>query len=164
VNIEGAVQSQYLAALRMLKDAIVKCPPALWNAPRGRDKTWFKAYHAVYWTHKYLQATAQDFVAWKARGRPNDWKGHGKPNGGVPLSKQELLEYLAFVEQQVAERVPATDFGGPSGFYGSRLDKLEWAIVNIRHIQQHTGELYERLGSRRDIQLRWAEHVHRKKP
>jgi hypothetical protein len=33
-------------------------------------------------------------------------------------------------------------------------------FVNIRHIQQHTGELYERLGTRRNMKLDWAERRH----
>lgn len=162
MDIQRAVRSQYLAALKMLKEAIVKCPPAMWNAPRDQEKFWFKAYHTLYWTHKYLQATVKDFVPWRGHGKPNDWNRRGKTKGESPISKQELLEYLTFVQQQVDERVPATDFSAPSGFYGSRLDKLEWAFVNIRHIQQHTGELYERLGSRKRIQLHWAESVDRK--
>jgi hypothetical protein len=36
------IQSQYLAALEMLKQVIVKCPVALWNAPGDKDKSWNK--------------------------------------------------------------------------------------------------------------------------
>ena len=152
MGLQSAVQSQCLAALAMLKGAIVKCPQAVWDAPRDKDKFWYKAHHALYWAHRYFQATSKNFVR---------WKGHRKPHGGVPISKQKLLEYLAFIERQVAERVPATDFEKPSGLHGLRFDKLEWAIANIRHIQQHTGELHERLGTREDIKLRWAEHAYR---
>jgi hypothetical protein len=40
--------------------------------------------------------------------------------------------------------------------------KLERVIAGIRHIQLHAGELYERLGNRTRVKLRWAGHVHRK--
>lgn len=153
MNAKAAIQSQYLAALRMLKEAVVKCPPAMWDDPRDRDRFWFKAYHTVYYTHKYLQPSIRDFVRWQ--GRP-------KPKPGHPISKAKLLEYLEFVQQEVLVRVPKTNLAGPSGFYGSRMDKLEFTFVNIRHIQQHTGELYERLGSRADAKLTWADHVYRK--
>ncbi len=153
MNLHEAVQSQYLAALRMLREAIVKCPPHLWNAPRDKDKAWAKAYHAVYWAHKYLQPKRRDFVR---------WRGHDMENGGVPISKADLLKYLGFVQQQVVDQVPGIDFEADSGFKGFDMNKLEFHINNIRHIQQHTGELYERLGTRADAKLRWSEKVHRK--
>ena len=60
------IQSQYLAALEMLKQVIVKCPAALWNAPGDKDKFWSKAYHTLFYAHLYLQETEKDFVLGKA--------------------------------------------------------------------------------------------------
>ena len=151
MSLQRVIQSQYLSALAMLKQAIVKCPLALWDAPRDKDRSWFKAYHALYYAHLYLQATRKDFVR---------WRGRGKPISSPPLSKEEVLEYLAFVEQEVIRRVPLTDLEADSGFQGIRVDKLELQFVNIRHIQQHAGELYERLGARGNINLPWAERRH----
>ena len=152
MDIYGVIQSQYLSALAMLRQAIAKCPQDIWDAPQDKDRSWFKAYHALYYAHLYLQPTRSDFVR---------WRGHGKPASTAPLSKEEVLDYLAFVEQEVIRRVPITDLEAESGFHGIRVDKLELQFVNIRHIQQHTGELYERLGARRDITLDWAERRHR---
>jgi len=152
MNILNVVQSQYLAALKMLKEAIVKCPPSVWDAPQDKDKFWYKAQHALYWAHRNLQATDKHFVP---------WKGHRKPDGRVPISKEDLLEYLAFIEKRVADRNTAADFAEPRS-QGLRFDRLEVAIASIRHIQQHTGELYERLGSREGTRLSWTEYVHRK--
>ncbi len=154
MNIEKVIQSQYLSTLAMLKQAIIKCPRDMWDAPQDKDKFWFKAYHALYFAHKYLQDTKKDFVRWRK---------HGKPVSSAPLSKEEVLEYLGFVEQEVIRRVPAINLEAESGFHELRIGKLELQFVNIRHIQQHTGELYERLGARRNIKLDWAEHRHREK-
>ena len=151
MNMHRVIQSQYLSALAMLKQAIVKCPQGMWDAPQDKDRSWFKAYHALYYAHLYLQATRKDFVR---------WRGLGKPVSTPPLSKEELLEYLAFVEQEVVRRIPLTDLEADSGFHGIRVDKLELQFINIRHIQQHTGELYERLGARSNIKLDWAERRH----
>ncbi len=151
MNIQRVIQSQYLSALAMLKQAIIKCPLAMWDAPQDKDRSWFKAYHALYYAHLYLQPTRDDFVR---------WRGHGKPGSSPPLPKEEVLDYLAFVEQEVIRRVPVTDLEAESGFHGIRVDKLELQFVNIRHIQQHTGELYERLGARRNVKLDWAERRH----
>ena len=127
----------------------------MWNARQDKDKFWFKAYHTLYYAHLYLQAVREEFVPWKKHRKPN--------NSSPPLSKEEVLEYLAFVEGQVAERIPVTDLEAESGFHGFHIDKLELQFVNIRHIQQHTGELYERLGARKNIKLAWAEQRHRER-
>ena len=156
MNVQRALQSQYLAALQMLRQAVAKCPAALWN-PRGdKGAAWFKAFHAVYYAHKYLQAASQDFVR---------WKGRGSTNGGAAISKDELLEYIRFVEEQVPRRLKAVRYDAGSGFSSyPQADRLEMHLINIRHIQQHAGELYERLGSRRKIKLNWAGYMHRKTP
>jgi hypothetical protein len=43
-----------------------------------------------------------------------------------------------------------------SGFYWLPMNKLELQIYNIRHLQQHTGELMERLGSRAGVEVDWV--------
>ena len=58
------IQSQYLAALRMMEQALVKCPESLWNAPEDRNKFWHVAYHALFYLHLYLQDTEKDFCPW----------------------------------------------------------------------------------------------------
>ena len=153
MDTKKVIQSQYLAALSMLKQAIIKCPPSAWDAPQDKDKTWFKAYHALYYAHKYLQPTKEDFVPWKK---------HHKPRSGEPITKEDALEYLTFVEQQVADCIHLTDLEAISGFLGNRFNKMELQFINIRHIQQHTGELFERLGSRENIKFEWAEQRHNK--
>jgi len=56
----------------------------------------------------------------------------------------------------VRKRLPQTDLEAESGFYWLPFNKLELQFYNIRHIQQHTGELYERLGTRANIELDWV--------
>jgi hypothetical protein len=140
------IQSQYLAALAMLKQVIVKCPAASWDAPGDTDKSWNKAYHALFYVHLYLQETEKHFTPWEK---------HHDPDTGQPFTQDEVLEYLAFVEKQVKEQVPALNLEAESGFYWLPFGKLELQLYNIRHIQQHTGELYERLG-RQQIELDWV--------
>ena len=47
--------------------------------------------------------------------------------------------------QQVVERVTQLDLEAHSGFEWLPFGKLELQIYSIRHLQQHTGELMERL-------------------
>ena len=151
MNTKQVIQSQYLAALAMLKEVIVKCPEALWNAPGNQEPCWKKSYHALFYVHLYLQNAEKDFVRWEK---------HHDPDNGVPFTKDEVLEYLSFVEQQVAERVSVIDLDADSGFHWYPVNKLELQFISIRHIQQHAGELSERLGTLENIELGWEGFSH----
>lgn len=140
------IQSQYLASLEMLKQVILNCPESLWDDPSRQDPFWRKSYHALFYAHLYLQRTEQDFIPWEK---------HHDPDGDVPFTKDEVLEYLALVERQVADRIPVTDLAAESGFHWLPFNKLELQFYNIRHIQQHTGELYERLDAHETVELNW---------
>jgi hypothetical protein len=150
MNTKQVIRSQYLAVLAMLKQVIVKCPEALWNAPGNQDPCWKKSYHTLFYAHLYLQNAEKDFV---------QWEKHHDPDGDVPFTRDEVLEYLAFVEKQVADRVPVTDLEAGSGFDWYPVGKLEMHFINIRHIQQHAGELYERLGAHENIELDWTGYI-----
>jgi hypothetical protein len=147
MNILPVIQSQYLAAMEMLKQVIVKCPEALWNAPGDQDPCWRKAYHTLFYAHLYLQENQDSFVPWEK---------HHDPDTGLPFTQDDVLEYLAFVQKQVIARVPVLDMENESGFYWLPFTRLELQLYNIRHIQQHAGELYERLGDRKNIELDWV--------
>jgi hypothetical protein len=147
MDTKQVIRSQYLAALAMLKQAIERCPETLWYDPNEKFRIWSKAYHVVFFVHLYLQDTEKDFV---------EWEKHHDPDGAVPFTKDEVLEYLTFVEKQVMERVPLTDMEAESGFYWYPVNKLELQFINIRHIQQHAGELYETLGMREGTELSWV--------
>jgi hypothetical protein len=155
------IQSQYLAALEMLKQAVAKCPPELWNAPEDKNKFWHVAYHALFYVHLYLQDTEKDFHPWeKHRDESNfmgrlPWPPHDPPKTSDPYTREEVLDYLEFVRGQVKERLPALDLEAESGFSWLPFGKFELQFYNIRHLQHHAAELYERLGSKAGIDLDW---------
>jgi hypothetical protein len=161
MDIKQVVQAQYLGALDMLKQALVKCPEAIWNAPEDRNKFWHVAYHALFYTHLYLQDAEKDFRPWKSHRDEYQfmgqvpWPPHNPPKIGEAYTREELLTYLACVREQIWERVPALDLEAASGFDWQPFGKLELQIYNIRHLQQHAAELYERLGARAGIELDW---------
>jgi hypothetical protein len=151
MNVQDAVRSQYLAALKMLREAVTKCPADMWDAPQDQDRVWFKAQHALYWTQRYLRSTDKRFVPGRL---------HKKPNPGAPLARAGVLEYLRSIEEQVVENLGTP--AGKRGHGSSNLNRLELHLINIRHLQQRTGELYERLGARAHVTLHWTEEVHGK--
>lgn len=146
--------SQYHAALEMLKQSILACPPALWSSADARTPFWKVAYHALFFTHLYLQDTAGAFRPW-ARHR-EEYQLDSQLGAVEPPDKELVLEYLAFCQRQAAERLAAADLEAASGFEWLPISKFELQLYSIRHIQQHVGELMERLGAHAQIDVGWV--------
>ena len=161
MDTKRVIQSQYHAALEMLKQAVTGCPESLWDAPEDKNRFWHVAYHALFYTHLYLQDTEKDFRPWENHRDeyqfmgPVPWPPHDLPKIGEAYTREDVLAYFAFVRKQVQERVPALDLEAASGFEWLPFGKLELQFYNIRHLQHHTAELYERLGSRAAIEMDW---------
>jgi len=139
-------RSQYFAALAMLEEAIRLCPDTVWNRHDGPCPFWEKAYHALFYTHLYLAEDLDHFT---------QWEGHIDPDSADLIPKEVVLAYLEFVKVIVNDRLALTELEAPSGFHWLPFNKFELQIYNIRHIQQHTGELFERLDHEK-IELNWV--------
>jgi hypothetical protein len=61
------------------------------------------------------------------------------------------------------KQLPLMDLDEKMGAAGALANKFELQVYNIRHIQQHTGELYQRL-SPYNIKLEWASQRHHFEP
>lgn len=162
MDVKEIVKSQYHASLDMLKQTIVKCPESIWEHPKHKNKTWHIAYHVLFYTHLYLNATEADFQPWEHH-RP-EYTSLGpsldSPNNevkiGDPYTKNEVLAYLNFCRDLADPLVDSVDMEAESGFYWLPFGKLELQFYNIRHIQHHTGELAERLGIMENIEIDWV--------
>jgi hypothetical protein len=162
MHLSSVIISQYLATLEMLKQTVTKCPDSLWDSPDDKSKFWHIAYHGLFYTHLYLQEGESTFTPWsKHRPEyqflgPTPWPPHAPPQIGEPYDRETILEYLAFCQQVVAERVPQLNLDAASGFDWLPFGKLELQFYTIRHLQQHTGELMERLGTRLGVDIDWV--------
>jgi len=151
MGIEHVLQSQYLAALEMLRQAVIKCPESLWEAENSKGKYWHIAYHVLYYVHKNLQASEKDFTPWNQAGERSRAAGEvpcaslAEPTSAEAFSKDEILAYLEFCKLQIMERLPALQLEAASGFPWFAFTKLELQIHSIRHIQHHVSQLSERL-------------------
>jgi len=159
MNYTDAIISQYLASLEMLRHTITGCPEDLWDRDEDRNRSWHIAYHALFYTHLYLQDSLAAFTPW-AKHRPRYERLDPLPQDAEPYDKATVLEYLAFCQAQVADRVPQVQLDGESGFHWLPFTKFELQLYNIRHIQQHTGELMERLGTRAPVAADWVARRH----
>ncbi len=155
MRTKEVIQSQYHAALAMLRQAIVSCPDVLWTDSDYQNPFWHVVYHVLFYTHFYLYPTEQDFVPWEKH--RDAYVSLGDSVEGVaPYSKVDLLAYLELCLAHMQAQVDALDLQAASGFYWLPFDKLELQLYNIRHVQQHTGELCERLGARGKIEVDWV--------
>ena len=158
MDLKKSIVSQYFASLEMLKQAVEACPEALWYDTGYRNPYWRTAFHALFYTHLYLQPTEQDFIPWQ--GLDEQYRKLGASpdleETVEPLSKEQILDYIDFCHQEVEKQVAAQDLSAESGFSWISLDKFEHQIYSIRHIMQHTGELFERLGSTGGPDVHWV--------
>ena len=140
------IQSQYHASLAMLRQVVVDCPSDLWESPEYKNRFWNVAAHALFYAHFYLHPSENEFKPWPKLhldGRMFDDSSEEEIRQ-VP-SREDVLAFLDFLEEQIDLMVEALDLEAESGFYWLPFNKLELQFYNIRHIMLHTGELAERL-------------------
>lgn len=151
-----AIRSQYLSSLEMMKQAVETCPEEMWANGEDKDHFWQIAYHALFYTHLYLQKTVADFIAWPKHLDGAERQDTPLEKIGRVYTKAEILEYLGLCQDQVVRQTSMLDLEAPSGFEWLPFGKLELQIYNIRHLQQHVGEMFERLGTRASARLNWV--------
>jgi hypothetical protein len=158
--IKEVIQSQYLASLEMLKNAIIRCPESIWTDPEPKNKFWHIAFHSLFYTHLYLQPVEKDFTPYKSMGHL-PWEPDDQQRIREPYTRDEVLAYLEFCQEEVKQTLPRVDLDSDeSGFYWLPFNKLELQFYNIRHLQLHTGELCERLGTTAGVDVDWVGMVH----
>lgn len=145
-NLRPALKGQYHAALDMLKGAIEGCPDALWESGTPPRNFWRIVYHTLFYTHLYLQVRYEAFVPWEKHREEVEGDPHCERTDATPYSRAEMLAYWQLVDAMVDLQLDKIDLNAPeSGFDWYRIPKLDHVILNIRHIQQHAGQLSDRL-------------------
>lgn len=150
--MRNILKSQYHAGLAMLRRAIEQCPDAAWNDDGHENRFWHVAYHVLFYTDFYLHRDMQSFGPWRHHRADLNFMGMapGDPprpvQPGEPLTRALVREYWGVVEGRIDGAVDALDLGAAeSGFPWYRMSKLEHQLVNLRHLQHHTGQLVERV-------------------
>lgn len=171
-DVRLVLKSQYHAALAMLRQAISLCDDEIWNRRDDRNACWQIAYHTLYFTHFYLQPTADAFVPWaehQANVQHEDGQtGPADPQSALPLipepySREQILRYCDYCDAIVDSAIDAFDpLSSESGFSWYPVSKLEHQIVNLRHIQIGAAHLGERVRATRDLGVRWVGSGHEK--
>jgi len=161
--LRSSLKSQFHGALAMLGAAIEMCPDDEWVATSHGAPFWRVTYHALFYTHLYLERDDTDFHPWESHqsrlehlddipGPPNIEALLEPPNTppqtGVPLSKAETLAYWRLCDARVDSAIDAVDLLAPcTGFcwHTPQRPKVEHLIASIRHIQHHASQLAVRV-------------------
>ena len=164
IATRAALKPQYHASLKTLRHAIEKCPDNLWNNPvDGLAAFWRVAYHALFFTHFYLQKDQHSFTPWsRARKEaevlgPIPWDNNRMPEACEPYTREDILEYWAFVDGMIDAGVDALDLDAAEcGFPWYPMGKFEHQLENIRHIQHHAAALASRLRREANVSVPWV--------
>ena len=162
-HLRAMLKSQYRAVLAMLGQTLERCPDGLWADDTHPNRFWHVAYHALFFTHLYLQPSEADFLPWEKHRQeyqflgPLPWPPHRLPTIGEPYSKAEIQEYLRICEEMIDSAVDRLDLRAlQCGFWWYKVPKLEHQLVNIRHLQHHTAQLVDRLRAAAGIGVDWV--------
>ena len=166
------LKSQYHAALAMLRDTIERCPDGLWTSSEHRNPFWRIAYHALYYTHFYLQPNADAFRPWDGhqtgvqfmddlerspdRTRIGELP-HRPPKTGTPYAKDEMLAYWRICDEAVDPAVDALDLtSSDCGFFWYKVSKIEHQLISLRHLQHHMAQLGDRVRAVTNTGIAWV--------
>jgi hypothetical protein len=158
--------NQYRAGLAMVRDAVMRCPNAVWEQDAHDSAFWQIAYHTLYFTHLYLQPRVDDFVPHPGHqadvqhddglaGPPDP--ASERPLLPTPYGKEHVLAYVDQLIANVADALEAIDLtAADSGFPWYPVSKLEHQIINVRHLQHHAGQLTARVRDSGSGPVRWV--------
>ena len=139
--VQQVLTTQYEAGLSMLRQCIAACPPGHWEDKIAQGTFRWVAYHTLFYTDLYLTTSNEAFELRDFHQRGGDERG---PQAMPGLSQEETLAYIPLCRDKMLAAVAAEteqSLLGPSGFFWYDITRGEMHLVNIRHIQHHTGQL-----------------------
>ena len=175
----NSLKSQYHSVLAMLHDAVERCPQDEWVAATKASPFWRVSYHALYYTHLYLERDDTDFHPWEGHQSGlqhlDDVPGppeiealleppNTPPQTGVPLTRAEILAYWAWCDALVDPAVDGLDLLAPTtGFrwHAPQRPKLEHQLATIRHVQHHASQLSARVRAATGEGVDWVGSARR---
>ena len=155
MEVKPALKGQYHAAMDMLRGAIEACPDDLWVGGVPPRSFWRLAYHTLYFTEFYLQVKMEDFKKWELHRDEAESDEEHERLDAKPYTQRELLDYWDIVDSRIDSLIDKIDLtSNDSGFSWYKIPKLDHVILNLRHVQEHSGQLRDRL-MEAGIDQRW---------
>jgi hypothetical protein len=140
--VQQILTGQFEAALSMLRQCIAACPPEHWEGKIASGSFRWVVYHTLFFTDLYLSPSADAFQLRELHQRGGDEREDVQCLG---LDQAETLAYLDLCREKMLATLAAESresLEGESGFSWYRVTRGEMHLINLRHIQHHTGALY----------------------
>lgn len=138
------LESQFVASLEMLGNAMRACPPLVWDDPDTpvAQRFWYLAFHTLFWLDHDLQPEGVEHVP------PAPFTlGELDPAGVYPDRAYTLAELLAYLDHDrnllraaltgLDDKTAASPCWSP----GRDFSVLEMHLYSLRHVMHHTGQL-----------------------
>src|SRR6267142_3536399 len=102
--VRQVLQSQFEAALSMLKDCVAECGEKYWEGKIANATFRQIAYHTLFFTDLYLSPSAETFELRDLHNRGGDERG---PTLSTGLSREETLEYIKICRKKMIDSLAA---------------------------------------------------------
>ena len=153
--LKASLWRQFGAAIDYLEDNIDDCPDALWHAclwthPGEKpelSQVWYRVYHTLFWLDIYMTGSEEGFLP------PAPFTLIEQDDDGPlperPYTKDELRGYLDYGRRKCRATIESlTDKSAwrRCVFPWGEVSFLEMLLLNMRHVQEHSGQLNLMLG------------------
>lgn len=145
-------KQNYLALLKMVKQAIKLCPDDLWRRETDQPQFWQEVYHTLFYLDFYLSSKPKEH---KAR---FDFKENLAEKPPIILTKEEISFYLKEVETKTIEifsNLTSAELEGKNSFWWTGPTLAHRLIYNLRHSQHHMGKINEILKKNSKDAAKW---------
>ena len=139
--VRSVLAAQFEAGLCMLHQCVEQCQPQFWEGQIASISCRQVAYHTLFFVDLYLSPSAEAFSLRELHAKGGDER---EPRYSRGLDQDETLAYVGLCRQKAAQALAAETeqtLAGPSGFSWYPVSRGELHLINIRHIQHHTGQL-----------------------
>ncbi len=159
--IAEALRQQYRAALAMLSDCIERCPEEAWDRSSDTNRFWHLSCHTLFFTSFYLSSNDEPVLWPKFRPKhqvlsAGPWAPDFDRESLIPYSREEMRECLQWTLERVEQAFLDASTELPSLFPWIPFSRFELYLYNLRHLQNHTGQLSERIRQLTDEGVAWV--------
>jgi hypothetical protein len=165
---KAMIWGQFGASIDMLQNAIRACPEYLWSdgaEPPKRDASgkvgfWYVAFHTLFFLDLSLFGSVEGFAP-----PPPFTLDELDPSDRLPeriYTQDELLKYLEYCRGRCREALQALteeDAVRKCRLPWVELNRGEFLLYNMRHVQHHTGQLNLMLSQAREAAPRWVKQA-----
>lgn len=145
-----AMWLQFGAAIDMLENALLACPPTYWekclwgdpDLPEASAEFWHITFHTLYWLDFYLSGSAEGFAL------PAPFTRNPKR----PYTQDELQMYLAYTRKKCQTTIATLSDETAAQLLefpwmdGMSISFFELLLYTMRHVQEHAAQLSLFLG------------------